>query len=85
MKEFSYTIKDPMGLHARPAGLLVKEAAKYASDVKIAAKGKEVDAKRIMAVMGLGVKTGETVKVIANGKDEAQAVTDLQAFFNANL
>lgn len=85
MKEFSYTVKDPMGLHARPAGLLVKEAAKYASDVKIVAKGKEVDAKRIMAVMGLGVKTGETVKLTANGKDEATAIADLQKFFEANL
>lgn len=85
MKDFSYAVKDPMGIHARPAGLLVKAAAAFASDIKLAANGKEVDAKKIMAVMGLGVKTGETVKVMANGKDEANAIEAMQKFFKENL
>ena len=54
MKTFNYVIKDELGIHARPAGLLVKEAAKFQSAVKIAKDGKEVDAKRIFGVMGLG-------------------------------
>ena len=56
MKEFKYTIKDELGIHARPAGLLVKEAAAFPCKVTIEKGGKEVDAKRILGVMGLGVK-----------------------------
>lgn len=85
MKDFSYTISDPLGLHARPAGLLVKAAAAFNSDIKLSAKEKEVDAKRIMAVMGLGVKSGDTIKVSANGKDEGKAIEELQKFFKENL
>lgn len=85
MKDFSYVIKDAMGIHARPAGLLVKCAAGFKSDIKLSTKVKEVDAKRIMAVMGLGVKTGDTVKVSANGGDEGKAIASLQAFFKENL
>ena len=63
MKTFDYTIKDAMGIHARPAGLLVKEAAKYESKVSLTKDGKTVDAARLMAVMSLGVKQGQTVTV----------------------
>ena len=58
MKEFSYVITDAEGLHARPAGELVKKASTYACDVKISKDGREVDAKRIMGVMSLGIKCG---------------------------
>lgn len=85
MKAFNYVIKDELGIHARPAGLLVKEAAKFQSAVKIAKDGKEADAKRIFGVMGLGVKCGQEVTVSADGADEAEAITALEAFFNANL
>lgn len=85
MKSFSYEIKDPMGIHARPAGLLVKAAGSYESAVRIAAKGKEVDAKRIMAVMGLGVKTGDKITVTAEGTDEAKAVGELEKFIRETL
>ena len=51
MKTVEYTIKDALGIHARPAGLLVKEAGKFASKIMIASPKKEVDAKRIMGVM----------------------------------
>ena len=59
MKIVEYTIKDALGIHARPAGLLVKEAGKFASKIMIASPKKEVDAKRIMGVMGLGVNGDE--------------------------
>lgn len=85
MKAFNYVIKDELGIHARPAGLLVKEAAKFQSAVKIAKDGKEADAKRIFGVMGLGVKCGQEVTVSADGADEAEAIAALEAFFNANL
>ncbi len=85
MKTFEYTITDPQGIHARPAGILVKEAAKFAGKVMIEKGGKEVDAKRIMGVMSLGAKTGETVTVKVEGEGEEQAAQDLEAFFKENL
>ena len=60
MKQFTYTIKDELGVHARPAGLLVKLAKKYASKVTIEKDGKTCDMRKLMAVMGLGIKQGET-------------------------
>ena len=54
MTEFTYAIKDPNGIHARPAGMLVKECAKYNCSITIDGNGKTADAKKIFAVMGLG-------------------------------
>lgn len=85
MKEISYTITDPEGLHARPAGMLVKEAGKYQSDIKIEKNGKSADAKRIFAIMGLGVKNAETIKITAEGEDEDTAIMKLEVFFKENL
>lgn len=85
MKDFKYVLTDPMGIHARPAGLLVKEASQFASTIKLAGNNKEVDAKRIMAVMSLGAKAGDTVRVIAEGEDEADAAAKLQEFFKSQL
>ena len=59
MKEFKYVVTDAEGIHARPAGLLVKKAGEFTSSVTIAKGDKSADAKRIFGVMGLGVKTGE--------------------------
>lgn len=59
MKQFTYTIKDELGVHARPAGLLVKLAKKYASKVTIEKDGKTCDMRKLMAVMGLGIKQGK--------------------------
>ena len=85
MKEFSYVIKDELGLHARPAGLLVKEAAKFQSDIKLEANGKSGDAKRILGIMSMGIKKDCEVTVKADGSDEAEAVQALEAFFKENL
>ena len=65
MKEFSYVITDSEGIHARPAGLLVKEAAKFQSDIKLKKGEKEADAKRIFGVMGLAVKCGSAAEAAA--------------------
>ena len=72
MREFTYTITDPEGIHARPAGAFVKEAAQFPCTVTIAKDGKEVDAKRILGVMGLGVK-------------EEEAMEHLSTFLKENL
>ena len=80
MKEFKYVI-----IHARPAGILVKQAAGYQSSVKIAKGEKSADAKRIFGVMGLGVKTGEEVTITVEGADEDTAAAELETFFKENL
>ena len=64
MKEFNYVITDPEGIHARPAGLFVKAAAAFPCNVTIGKDGKDVDAKRILGVMSLGVKQGMEVTII---------------------
>ena len=63
MKQFSYIIKDEIGLHARPAGLLAKEAKKYQSTVTLSCNGKSAAAGKLMAIMGMGVKHGDNVEV----------------------
>ncbi|MEZ3506558.1 MAG: HPr family phosphocarrier protein [Lachnospiraceae bacterium] len=85
MKKFEYVIKDEVGIHARPAGLLVKEAKKYESKVSITKDGKSAEATKLMALMGLGVKCGETVEVSVEGADEDTAFEGIKAFFEANL
>ena len=85
MKTFDYTIKDALGIHARPAGLLVKEVGKYQSKISLTKDGKTVDAARLMAVMSLGVKQGQTITVTAEGDDEEAAACGIQAFLEANL
>lgn len=85
MKEFKYTITDPIGIHARPAGLLAKEAKAFSSKITIEANGKSADVTRLMAVMGLGVKTGTEVVIKAEGDDEEVAITKMQEFMSANL
>ncbi len=85
MKSFSYTVKDELGIHARPAGMLVKEVKNFQSKVTLERDGKSVDASRLMAVMGMGVKKDQTVTVTVEGNDEDAACEALKAFFKANL
>lgn len=85
MKKFDYTIKDEVGIHARPAGLLVKEAKKYESRITVTKDSKSAEASKLMALMGLGVKCGETVEIAVEGADEEAAYEGIKAFFEANL
>ena len=85
MKEFTHVINDPLGLHARPAGMLVKACAGYASSVSITAPTGKADAKRLMAVMRLAAKQGMELTVSVDGADEEKAAAELQAFLQANL
>ena len=81
MKEFTYTIKEPVGIHARPAGMLAKEAKTCQSTVTIVDKnGKSVDATR-----GMGIKCGDTVTVKIEGADQDTAAPALEKFFNEHL
>lgn len=85
MKSFSYTVKDELGIHARPAGMLVKEVKNFQSKVTLEKDGKSVDASRLMAVMGMGVKKDQTVTVKVEGDDEDAACDAIKAFFETNL
>lgn len=85
MIEFVYTIKDPVGIHARPAGLLSKEGRKYKSTITVEKDGTAVNVLKLMALMKLGVKCGETVTVRVEGEDEAIAGPAMEEFFKANL
>ncbi len=85
MKEFKHVINDPLGLHARPAGMLVKSVAAYTSKVTITAPTGTADAKRLMAVMRLAAKQGMELTITVDGADEEKAAAELQAFLAANL
>ena len=85
MKSFSYTVKDELGIHARPAGMLVKEVKNFQSKVTLEKDGKSVDASRLMAVMGMGVKKNQTVTVKVEGDGEGAACDAIKAFFETNL
>ena len=85
MKEFKHVINDPLGLHARPAGMLVKAVAGYASKITITAPTGTADARRLMAVMRLAAKQGMELTFQVDGADEEKAATELQAFLAANL
>ena len=85
MKEFKHVIADPMGMHARPAGMLVKAVAKYASKVTVTAPTGTADCKRLMAVMRLAAKQGMELTFAVDGADEETAAAELQAFLAANL
>lgn len=85
MKKFDYTVKDTLGIHARPAGILVKEAKKYNSRIMLTRGEKSADASKLLAVMGMAVKCGQTVEVTVDGPDEAAAYEEIKTFFEANL
>ena len=85
MKAFQYTIKDACGIHARPAGLLVKVVKGHASTATIEKDGKSCDMRKLMALMGMGVKQGDTVTIKVVGDDEDAAAEALQKFMTENL
>ena len=85
MKNFNYVIKDEVGIHARPASELVKEAKKYSSTITIIKGDKSAVATKLMAVMSLGVKCGEEITVTVEGEDEDTAVEKMKDFMEANM
>lgn len=85
MKSFSYTVKDELGIHARPAGMLVKEVKNFKSKVTLEKDGKVIDATRLMPVMSMGVKKDQTVTITVEGADEDAAYDALKSFFETNL
>lgn len=86
MKSFEYTITDPVGIHARPAGVLVKEIKNFPGVTVTVTKGdKSVNALKLMALMGMGIKQGDTVTVSVEGENEDSVAAALETFFKGNL
>lgn len=85
MVKFTFVVNDEMGLHARPAGLLVKEATKCSSKVTVKKGDKSGDAKRIFNLMGLSIKGGEEVEILVEGEKEQEEAAALQAFVAENI
>lgn len=85
MKQFSYVITDALGIHARPAGELVKLAKSVESSIKLSCNGKEADAKRLIAVMSLGAKQGNELFVSVEGADEEAAAEKISTFLKESL
>lgn len=85
MRTFEHTIKDELGIHARPAGMLAKAAKAFSSEITLEKDGKSVGCTKLMALMGLGVKCGDTVIITINGEDEEAAEKAMKEFFADNL
>ena len=77
MKNFTFTVEDKHGIHARPAGSIVNCAKQFESEITIKKGDKTADAKRLLAVMGIGAKCGETLEFCISGSDENEAASEL--------
>ena len=85
MKEIEFTVNDPNGIHARPAGILVKALKAFNSKVTIYKGDKNADMKKLLALMGMGVKQGDTVKIQIEGDDEEACAAELEKALNDNF
>lgn len=84
MASFKAKIIDPVGIHARPASVVVKEASKYTADIKIKSGDKTGNLKSIMNVMALGISNGTEIEIIADGVDAEAAITGLKKVMQEN-
>ena len=86
MKSFEYTITDPVGIHARPAGNLVKKIKEFTGATVTICKGeKSVNALKLMALMGMGVKQGDTITVKVEGENEEAVAAAIETYLKENL
>ena len=85
MKSFTHVIQDPMGLHARPAGLLAKAASAYPCQITVTTAAGTADAKRLMSVMRLAAKAGMELTVTCDGEREEEAAAGMEVFLKETL
>lgn len=78
MQTFTHTIRDPHGIHARPAGLLASAAKPFSASVSITCGGKTADGKRLLSLMSLGARSGDTLTFCIEGADETEAAEVLR-------
>ena len=70
------------GLEARPVAMLVQVASQYQSKIYFLSENRKINAKSIMGMMGLGLTSGESVEVSAEGEDEVQALDSIQKYLS---
>lgn len=85
MQKFQFKIKDPVGIHARPAGIVVQEAKKFQSTITAKCNGKTADLKRIFTVMALCAKCGNVLDVEVSGPDEEAAAAAVKSVLESKL
>ena len=88
MVETELTINNDQGLHARPADLFVRTANKFKSDITVrnlSTGSNDVNAKSILRILSLGVYSGHTIQVMADGEDETQAIEEIATLVNHNF
>ena len=85
MREFKYVIQDDQGIHARPAGVLVKAANEFQSSIEMDKRGQKGDLKRIFGIMALCVKKGDEVTITIEGPDEDTAAAKMEELFKQQL
>lgn len=78
-------IKNPTGLHLRPAGILCKEAVKYQSLITFNFKGGTANAKSVLSVLGACIKSGDMIEFVCDGEDEEQALQAVVAAVESGL
>ncbi len=83
MIEKQYTILGTAGLHARPTSTLVSAVSSFKSDITLESAGKQVNLKSILGVMSLGVASGTTITIAADGEDEADAIAKVDAIMES--
>lgn len=85
MKEFKYVVKDPVGIHARPAGLLVAKAKEYQSKIVLTKGARSAEATRLFSIMGLGIKCNDEITITVEGIDEEAAYSGFKEMIESNL
>ncbi len=85
MIKFTHSVKDPNGIHARPAGLFTKEASRFSSQVMVTSGEKSASGKKLIALLAMSVKCGDTLTVTVEGDDEAVAAEALKAYLSAHV
>lgn len=85
MKTFTYQIQDPIGIHARPAGQLVKLASDFTSKIIISCGDRQTDITHLMSLMGMGITHGEVITITVEGADEQAAANAIQTFLQESL
>lgn len=85
MKTFQYTIKEELGMHARPAGLILQLAKECKSEIIVSNKENRGNLKKLFSVVSLNIQYQDTVTVTIEGPDEDVAAEEMLAFFEENL
>ena len=85
MVNFQYTVRDPLGIHARPAGLIAKKVKELGCEVQISCRGKGASGAKLLSLMGLGVKGGDVIEISVSGEDEEAAGEELKSFLASIL